>query len=172
MCWCDGEIVNHLLLHFSLGSGLWNFVFQTFGIQWVLPRRIIDLLFGWRNWLGKHNSDIWNLVPLCLMWYLWQERNRRTFEEVDIQYPEFMSISLACYLNGLVPGIAATSVTSFLDSLNSSPNHSLLLFASRVFILYARKVVLFSIKLLHHLKKKKNYYVSIRRIMAFLVRIC
>ena len=25
------------------------------GIQWMLPRRVADLLYKWRNWLGKHS---------------------------------------------------------------------------------------------------------------------
>lgn len=47
--------------------GLWNFVFQLFGVVWVLPGRVKDLLFAWRNWFGKHDSSIWNMVPTCLM---------------------------------------------------------------------------------------------------------
>ena len=25
-----------------------------FGIQWVMTSSVVDLLFGWRNWFGKH----------------------------------------------------------------------------------------------------------------------
>jgi hypothetical protein len=57
--------------------------FQWFGIQWVFPAKVIELLFGWFNGFGKHSSDIWNLVPLCLMWSLWQERNSRIFEDKE-----------------------------------------------------------------------------------------
>uniref|UniRef100_A0A7N2L696 Reverse transcriptase zinc-binding domain-containing protein n=1 Tax=Quercus lobata TaxID=97700 RepID=A0A7N2L696_QUELO len=46
-------------------------------------RSIPDLLFGWWNWLGKHSSQIWNLVLLCIFWCIWKERNRRTFEDLD-----------------------------------------------------------------------------------------
>ena len=42
-----------------------------------------DFLFGWWNWLGKYSSHIWNLVPLYLMWCIWRERNRWTFEDLD-----------------------------------------------------------------------------------------
>jgi hypothetical protein len=42
----------------------------------------MDLLFECRNWFGKHSSDIWNLVPPCLMWTVWRERNSRTFDDV------------------------------------------------------------------------------------------
>ena len=38
---------------------------RSFGVSWVLPKRVIDLLGGWRNWSGKHSSNVWNLVPHC-----------------------------------------------------------------------------------------------------------
>ena len=31
----------------------WSFVFSMFRVQWVVPERVVDLLFGWGNWLGK-----------------------------------------------------------------------------------------------------------------------
>ncbi len=65
MCRSSGEMGDHLLLHCEMAS------------------RVVDLLFGWRNWFGKHFSAVWNLVPLCLMWTLWQERNRRIFEDLE-----------------------------------------------------------------------------------------
>ena len=37
-------------------------------------------MFCWSNWLGKFSSDVWNMVPRCLMWVVWMERNRRFFE--------------------------------------------------------------------------------------------
>ena len=68
MCRCEGESVDHLLIHCHTENELWNFVFRSFGFQWVLPRNVIDLLDGWWNLLGKHSSEIWYMVPLCLMW--------------------------------------------------------------------------------------------------------
>ena len=83
MCRCNGETVDHLLLHCEKAFQLWSLVFRSFGISWVLPKSVADTLFGWRNWLGKHSSSIWNLAPLCLMWCIWRERNWRTFEDMD-----------------------------------------------------------------------------------------
>jgi hypothetical protein len=60
---------------------LWSSGFRSFDIEWVLSERVLELLFGWHNGLGKFSSDIWNLVPLCLMWTLWRECNRHTFED-------------------------------------------------------------------------------------------
>ena len=41
----------------------------------------MDLLGGWWNMLGRHSFDIWNIVPLCLMWVEWREHNSRTLED-------------------------------------------------------------------------------------------
>ena len=46
-----------------------------------MPGSVVDLLFCWYHWLGKHSSDIWNLVPDCLMWTIWTEQNQRSFED-------------------------------------------------------------------------------------------
>ena len=35
---------------------------RLFGIDWVIPGSFEDLLFCWFHWLGKHSSDIWDLV--------------------------------------------------------------------------------------------------------------
>ena len=58
MCRHCGETVDHLLLHCEMVYRLWNFVFITFGVSWVVTRSIPNLLFGWWNWLGKHSSHI------------------------------------------------------------------------------------------------------------------
>ena len=70
MCCHCGETVDHLLLHCEMVHRLSSFVFTSFGFLWVIPRMILDLLFGWWNWLGKHSSNIWNLVLLSLLWCL------------------------------------------------------------------------------------------------------
>ena len=70
MCCHCGETVDHLLLHCEMAHRLSSFVFTSFGFLWVIPRIILDLLFGWWNWLGKHSSNIWNLVLLSLLWCL------------------------------------------------------------------------------------------------------
>ena len=58
---------------------------------------IEDLLFCWFHWLGKYSSDIWDLVPGCLMWTIWFERNRRAFEDEEktvVQLLEFCEWTL------------------------------------------------------------------------------
>ena len=48
-----------------------------------MPGSLADLLSSWHQWLGKHNSEIWNLVLGCLMWIMWLWRNRRSFEDKE-----------------------------------------------------------------------------------------
>jgi hypothetical protein len=83
MCRMDGEFGNHLLIHCSLASDLWNIALSSFGVLWVFSDNVANLLYGWYNYFGKHNFSVWNLVPLCLMWTIWRERNSRIFEDKD-----------------------------------------------------------------------------------------
>ena len=98
---------------------MWSFVFKPFRILWVQPKTILGLLFGWWNWLGKHLSDIWNLVPLCLLWSLWKECNQRTFENLDSSIDQLFSFFSGSLFNwsrawGLT---SSDSLPSFLCSL-------------------------------------------------------
>uniref|UniRef100_A0A2N9EIT8 Reverse transcriptase zinc-binding domain-containing protein n=1 Tax=Fagus sylvatica TaxID=28930 RepID=A0A2N9EIT8_FAGSY len=44
MCKNNGESPSHLLLHCSVARDLWNFILSLFGLQWVMPRDVRDLL--------------------------------------------------------------------------------------------------------------------------------
>ena len=76
---------------------LWMSMLRLFGIDWVMPGSVVDLLFSWYHWIGKHSSDIWDLIPGCLMWTIWSERNRRSFEDEEktvVQLLEFCQRTL------------------------------------------------------------------------------
>lgn len=62
------------------------------GIHWVLPWTVIALLFGCRNWFREHSSDIWNLVPSCLMWIMWKEGNKHTCENFESSQEQLQSV--------------------------------------------------------------------------------
>ena len=95
MCWHSGETVDHLLIHCEKAYLLWCFVFRSFRVLWVLPKRVLDLFFGWRNWMGKLSSDIWNLTLLCLMWCIRRERNNCTFEDVESSGNQLFAMFIA-----------------------------------------------------------------------------
>ena len=119
MCRHCGETIDHLLFHCKMTYRLWSFVFITFGLSWVVPRLIPYLLFGWWNWLGKHSSQIWNLVPLCIFWCILKERNRRTFENLDSSSDQMLaSFSGTFFYWSRAWGLTTNdSLSSFLSSL-------------------------------------------------------
>ena len=66
-----------------------------------MSKTVASLLFGWWNWPGKHSSNIWNMVPACLMWLIWRERNNRAFEDIarsiDLLKPILVIFFLFCF---------------------------------------------------------------------------
>jgi hypothetical protein len=83
--WCcmskrDGETINHLFLHCPAARDLWDLVFCLFGVDWVMPRGVLDMLSCWSRLSRRVNGAIWSMIPHCLLWCLWRERNARTFE--------------------------------------------------------------------------------------------
>ena len=81
MCKRWGELVDHLLLHCPIAYKLWSLVFCLFGLHWVMPLKVFELFESWQGKF-RQNCDIvfWKLVPHCLMWCIWIERNARCFE--------------------------------------------------------------------------------------------
>uniref|UniRef100_A0A2N9HBH8 Reverse transcriptase zinc-binding domain-containing protein n=1 Tax=Fagus sylvatica TaxID=28930 RepID=A0A2N9HBH8_FAGSY len=60
MCKADGESVDHLLLHCPYAKELWDMIFGLFGLQWVMPKRVMDLFSccGMRGFL-RIVSSVW-----------------------------------------------------------------------------------------------------------------
>ena len=82
MCKEDKESIDHMFLHCKVARESWDTVLNLFGMNWVMPRRVVDLLTCWQGKLGQHRHiEIWKAVPHCLMWCLWKERNARIFED-------------------------------------------------------------------------------------------
>lgn len=72
-------------------SSLWSFHVVMMWYVWMVwhflvyaenCERIDIQLEEWKNW---------NLVPLALMWVVWRERNRRTFDGVEWSFPQLRS---------------------------------------------------------------------------------
>ena len=57
MCRCDGESVDHLLLHCPVTYTLWTLMLHPFGIHWVMQGMVAGLLFCWHQWL-------WNILQI------------------------------------------------------------------------------------------------------------
>ena len=81
MCKRSVELMDHLLLRYPTTYELWTVVCCLFGLHWVMPYRVLDMLVAWQGSFGKHkNIAFWRAAPHCIMWYLWREWNARSFE--------------------------------------------------------------------------------------------
>ncbi len=87
-------------------------------MAWVLPGRVVEFLFGWSNWFGKHSSNVWNLVPLCLMWTVWREHDCFTFEDMGCYVIQIIEIFIGS-LFGWSHAWGLTSVSSLGDFFKS-----------------------------------------------------
>jgi hypothetical protein len=81
MCKASGESTDHLLLHYPIASDLWSCILTLFGLQWVMPKGVLELLACWGEGRGKSKiQDLWNSIPHGICWVLWWERNSKAFE--------------------------------------------------------------------------------------------
>ena len=117
MCKENGESISHLLLHCLAAMEIWNFMFSIFGIQWVMPGRVIALLSCWGD--SCHSTRIrkvWDMVPHCVFWCIWWERNSRSFEGKERNLMEVKGTVLQTLLDwSKAAGIV--SFSSVLDFL-------------------------------------------------------
>lgn len=58
--------------------------FCILGINWAMLTSTMDLLDHWTN-VGKRNGEEewWKIIPACIWWIVWEERNSRHFENTS-----------------------------------------------------------------------------------------
>ncbi|GFS36239.1 hypothetical protein Acr_00g0044890 [Actinidia rufa] len=84
MCKRNAESTDHLLIHCDVASELWRCVYAIFGVQWVMPATIKELFACWSQGRSRGGRRLaWRVVPLCLCWRIWRERNLRVFEDIE-----------------------------------------------------------------------------------------
>ncbi|KAG6730525.1 hypothetical protein I3842_01G084500 [Carya illinoinensis] len=84
MCRNRGESVDHLLVHCEVARGLWNEIFSSLELGWVMPETVVAILASWTDLKGIQQIKlIWKIIPIYIMWCVWQERNEQTFENKE-----------------------------------------------------------------------------------------
>ena len=64
MCKASGESTDHLLLHCPIAVELWSCILTLFGLQWVMPKGVLELLTCWGEGRGKSKiQDLWSSIP-------------------------------------------------------------------------------------------------------------
>ena len=82
---------------------------------------IVGLLACWQGRFGCHrNGDIWMVVPHCLMWYIWKERNSRCFEDKERSMPDLKLLFFRTLLDWFFVwrNHHFSSILDFLDFCN------------------------------------------------------
>jgi hypothetical protein len=121
MEWCclckkSGESIDHLLLR-EVARALWSYVLILFGVEWVMPRTVLELLNSWGAAIGSdHAKEAWRLAPLCLLWCIWRERNARLFEDVETPLVELRKRLLNTLYFWIAPH-HSLSIFTFVDFL-------------------------------------------------------
>ena len=85
LCKENEEMANHILIHCGKTRDLWNLLFSSFGVVWVLSESVRNLLLEWKmKGPGKKRSVVWKMASICLFWCIWGELNRRIFQEEEM----------------------------------------------------------------------------------------
>ncbi|KAJ9708014.1 hypothetical protein PVL29_000195 [Vitis rotundifolia] len=100
LCKIEEESTDHLLLFCEKARMLWLLIFSLFGVQWVMHSSVKRNLLGWHgSFVGKKREKAWRAAPLCLMWTIWKERNRRAFDDIERKDQDIKSIFLYTFVN-------------------------------------------------------------------------
>ena len=71
MCKCDGELVDHLLLHCPVAHEMWSMLLGYLVSFGLCLRSVLGLLEYWQGKFGRHWSmGVWRVVLHCLTWSL------------------------------------------------------------------------------------------------------
>ena len=118
MCRAAVESIGHLLLHCMVATELWSLILAIFKVQWVQPRSVTTALWSWQGGrVDKRRRKAWMYAPFCLMWSIWLERNKRTFQDVACSVVSLKSRLLSVLLSW-VSGRVDPDLYSFLNSLD------------------------------------------------------
>ena len=69
LCHEEEESIDHVLIHCDKTRVAWHILFSLFGVSWVLPSSMRELLLSWHgSFVGRKRKKVWQVVPLCLLW--------------------------------------------------------------------------------------------------------
>ncbi|RVW43414.1 putative ribonuclease H protein [Vitis vinifera] len=98
MCMEKEETIDHLLLHCSKTRVLWELLFSLFGVSWVMPCSVREILLSWQtSSVGKKHRKVWRAAPLHIFWTVWKARNHLAFKD-DVISIQRLKYSFLCSL--------------------------------------------------------------------------
>ncbi|WMV11936.1 hypothetical protein MTR67_005321 [Solanum verrucosum] len=122
-CECETETINHLFLHCKETVKLWQIFINKRGISWSMPGNIKEALACWnRDGNQSGHRERWKIVPACIWWTIWLERNQRCFENKSCSMEKMKLKCLALFYFWCKHEYPHEDedITSMLESLRSS----------------------------------------------------
>ena len=104
-------------------SALWEIIFNLVGVQWVFPKTVKEAITSWKgSFVGKKRKKDWKIVPLCIFWFAWKERNHIVFKDgtLAVQRLKLNFVYNMWSWNRVYLGEEASSVIGFLEWLASN----------------------------------------------------
>jgi hypothetical protein len=92
------------------------------GLSWVMPSLVKELMACWCSGGRTRSAVVWKMIPLCLMWCIWRERNARCFEDSVRAFEEILHyffFTLYTWTAGWLDPLVI-SFPDFLSHLSSS----------------------------------------------------
>ena len=104
--WCSlcnetNETNSHLFLHCKVTAQLWAIFLSRTHTHWTMPEHTADLLSCWvRKGGSKSQKKWWNMIPSCIWWTIWRERNQRCMEDTaeSVQKIKWRCMKTFCFL--------------------------------------------------------------------------
>lgn len=81
----------HFMWNAVSNCPIWNFLFISFGVKWVMPKAMNDLFKYWCWSSITFHNRVWNVSPSCLMSQLLRGSNKRTIEGHKLFIERFKS---------------------------------------------------------------------------------
>lgn len=110
-------MVDHFLFQFNFANATWSYVFYVglFGVYWVIPKKVADLLVGEIGLVQFCCVEFSSLV-LCL---LWTEQNYHTVKDVKVSELQLKLsfIILLCEWAIIIGLSDSGTITNFTESL-------------------------------------------------------
>uniref|UniRef100_M1AR74 Nematode resistance n=1 Tax=Solanum tuberosum TaxID=4113 RepID=M1AR74_SOLTU len=94
--------------------------FRLSGINWTTPLTVMDAYESWSLWkVDKAIKKIWIMIPACIFWCIWLERNKRCFdgESTALGILKTRCIENLFSWSNLYPVVNAEQLQDFTNSL-------------------------------------------------------
>lgn len=79
-CYWDIESAIHILLYCPFAWEIWCGIAKDFGVNFIGPHNLIDLLLGWKlKAFNCFSKRLWKVVPVAVCWAMWRESKNQAF---------------------------------------------------------------------------------------------